>query len=103
MKIDVNQSKYHEAPEARQEFNRAEIRSLRLLLRRLRFLEAQVREGGGLSSGSGSGGAAFAEWEVEALEWIMTEVGFLPDRDNDDEDEGSTFTGDAVVSRNRAV
>lgn len=97
MKVDVNQSRYHEAPEARNEFNRAEIRRLRLLLRRLRFLEAQVRESGGLSDGSGSGGAAFAEWEVEALEWLMTEVGFLPERD-DDEPEGATFTGD--VSRN---
>jgi hypothetical protein len=101
MKIDVNQSKYHEAPEARREFNRAEIRSLRLLLRRLRFLEAQVREGGGLSSGSGSGGAAFAEWEVEALEWIMTEVGFLADRDSDDDDdEGITYSDAIPVSRN---
>lgn len=79
MKVDVSRSVYHEAPEARKEFSRRELRSLRLLLRRLRFLEAQVRETGGLESGSGSGGAAFAEWEVEALEWILTEVGFLPE------------------------
>lgn len=79
MKVDVSKSAYHEAPNAKQEFNRQELRSLRLLLRRLRFLEAQVAQSGGLGSGSGSGGAAFAEWEVEALEWILVEVGFLPD------------------------
>lgn len=90
MKIDADKSRYRESPEARKEFNRAEIRSLRLLLRRLRFLEAQVRESGGLQDGSGSGGAAFAEWEVEALEWILTEVGFLSDG-TDSGDEGFEF------------
>lgn len=79
MRVDVDQSAYHEAPEARNEFTKPELRRLRLLLRRLRFLETQVRETGGLRDGSGSGGAAFAEWEVEALEWILTEVGFLPE------------------------
>lgn len=82
MKIDVSKSQYHEDPKARYEFSRRELRSLRLLLRRLRFLEAQVRETGGLESGSGSGGAAFAEWEVEALEWVLTDVGFLQERDS---------------------
>lgn len=77
MKVDVSKSIYHEAPEARRDFNKQELRRCRLLLRRLRFLEAQVRTTGGLESGSGSGGAAFAEWEVEALEWILYEVGFL--------------------------
>jgi hypothetical protein len=77
VKVDVSKSAYHEAPEAKAEFNRSELRSLRLLLRRLRFLEAQVRQSGGLRDGSASGGAAFAEWEIEALEWVMTEVGFL--------------------------
>lgn len=96
MKIDVNQSRYHEDPEARRDFNKSELRRLRLLLRRLRFLEAQVRASGGLRNGGGSGGAAFAEWEVEALEWILTELGFL----SESADEGSTFTGDVTVSRN---
>lgn len=77
MKIDVDSSIYHEAPEARNEFNREELRSLRLLLRRLRFLEAQVRANGGLSDGASSGGAAFAEWEVAALEYVLLEIGFL--------------------------
>lgn len=81
MKIDVDRSTYHEDPGARGEFNKAELRRLRLLLRRLRFLEQQLRETGGLESGNGSGGAAFAEWEVEALEWVLGEVGFLSDRE----------------------
>jgi hypothetical protein len=51
-----------------------------LLLRRLRFLEQQIRETGGLENGGESGGAAFAEWEVEALEWILADIGFLATR-----------------------
>lgn len=77
MKIDVDLSIYHEDPSARADFNRRELRRLRLILRRLRFLEAQVRETGGVASSDANGGAAFAEWEVEALEWILSEVGFL--------------------------
>lgn len=83
MKVDANTSEYREDPGARHEFNKQELRSMRLLLRRLRFLEAQVRENGGLGAATGSGGAAFAEWEVEALAWILTEVGFLID-DNEE-------------------
>lgn len=98
MKIDPDKSKYHEAPEARKEFNRAELRSLRLLLRRLRFLENQIRKNGGLQSENGSGGAAFAEWEAEALVWIMTEVGFLPE--DEEEGEGITYRDGTKVSRN---
>jgi len=77
MKVDVSKSAYHEAPEARNEFTKAELRRLRLLLRRLRFLEAQVNVNGGLKNSGGSGGAAFAEWEVEALAFALTELGFL--------------------------
>jgi hypothetical protein len=80
MKVDVDQSVYQEAPDARSEFNRVEIRRLRFLLRRLRFLEAQIRETGGVLSGDASGGAAFTEWEAEALEYVLTEVGFLAER-----------------------
>ena len=76
MRVDVSKSIYREDPKAREEFNKAERRRLNLLLRRLRFLESQVRETGGMGNG-GSGGAAFAEWEVEALEWILQEVGFI--------------------------
>lgn len=77
MRVDVELSAYHEAPEAKDEFSRAELKRCRLLLRRLRFLETKIRETGGLAEDA-SGGAAFAEWEVEALEWILTDVGFLP-------------------------
>jgi hypothetical protein len=75
MKVDVSKSVYEEIPEARNDYNRMEIRHLRTGLRRLRFLEAQVREHGGL--GSGNGGAAFAEWEVASLEFMLTELGFI--------------------------
>lgn len=77
MKVDVDQSIYWETPEARQDFSRSELRRCRYLLRRLRFLEAQVRETGGMEE---NGGSAHAEWEVEALEWILLEVGYLSDR-----------------------
>ena len=80
MKIDPALSVYHEAADAKTEFTRTELRSLRLLLRRLRFLEAQVRETGGMENGGASGGAAFAEWEIEALEYALTELGFLEER-----------------------
>lgn len=80
MRIDATKSAYHEAQGVKEEFTRAELRRLRLLLRRLRFLETQVRKRGGLADGQGSGGAAFAEWEIEALEWILTDIGFLPEK-----------------------
>ena len=80
MKVDKAQSVYHEDPSARDEFSKSELRRLRLLLRRLRFLETKVRDQGGLQDGGGSGGAAFAEWEVEALEWVLDEMGFLKPR-----------------------
>lgn len=71
MRVEPSESEYHESPGARKEFTRRELRSARLLLRRLRFLETQVKKTGGLADGGGSGGAAFAEWEVEALEWVL--------------------------------
>jgi len=71
MRVDVDKSIYHEAPDVARDFDRTELRRARYLLRRLRFLEQQVRENGGLENASGNGGAAFAEWEVEALEWVL--------------------------------
>lgn len=79
MKVDASKSAYREDPGAREEFTKQELRSLRLLLRRLQFLEAQVRKNGGLRNGGQSGGAAFAEWEIDALEFALTEIGFLED------------------------
>lgn len=75
-RVDAENSKFQEDPDARAEFTRHELRSLRFLLRRLRFLEGQIKENGGLAEGS-SGGAAFAEWESEALEYVLVEIGFL--------------------------
>lgn len=77
MKVDASKSAYHEDPSARHEYDKKELRRLRLLLRRLRFLEAKVRESGGLEDGGDSGGAAFAEWEIESLEWILRKMNYL--------------------------
>lgn len=77
MKVDASKSRYHEASDVEAEFTTVELRRLRLLLRRLRFLEAQIAKQGGLNGENPGGGAAFAEWEVEALEWLLTEVGYL--------------------------
>ena len=77
MNVDPSKSEYEEDPEGRGAFSRAEQRRLRLLLRRLRFLEAQINKRGGLSDGAAGGGAAFAEMEVEALEFVLTDIGFI--------------------------
>jgi len=73
MRVDVDKSFYHEADNAEVEFDRAELKWARYLLRRLRFLEMQVRESGGIAGGSG--GAVHAELEMEALEWVLGEEG----------------------------
>lgn len=77
MKVDTSKSVYSEKESAKGDFTRAELRRLRYLMRRLHFLEAQVEEKGGLRDSSASGGAAHAEWEVEALEFVLKDVGFL--------------------------
>lgn len=79
MRVDASKSKYHESPSAADEFDPQELRSSRLLLRRLRFLEAKIAKNGGLAVAEASGGAAWAEWEVVALEWVLGPdgVGFL--------------------------
>ena len=82
MKIDVSQSVYHEDERTVGDYTKVEVRRLRFLLRRLRFLETQVRENGGLQNGGDSGGSAFAEWEMEALEWLLDDIGFLKPRDD---------------------
>ncbi len=79
MRVDTSNSRYREAPEAAKDFTRQELRRARLLLRRLHFLEKQINDQGGLAQGGASGGAAFAEWELEALEWVLVEIGFLPE------------------------
>lgn len=75
MRVDPSQSVYREDPAARGEFDRHEIKRCRYMLRRLMFLEAKVRDSGGMADGSSA--TMHAEWEIEALEWLLTEVGFL--------------------------
>lgn len=75
MKVDTTDSIYAEDPAAKAEFNRKELRMLRMLLRRLHFLEAQVKANEGKTGLSG--GANFAEWESDALEFVLTEIGYL--------------------------
>lgn len=72
MKVDAAQSVYQERRNANRDFTRRELKRLRCLLRRLRFLEAQMR-----THTEPNDGALFTEWEAEALEWILDEVGFL--------------------------
>lgn len=85
MKVDASNSIYREDPGAKSEFNRKELRMLRLLLRRLHFLEAQIKKNEGKVNLSG--GANFAEWESDALEYVLTEIGFLEDDDEDEDEE----------------
>lgn len=73
MKTDPRDSIYQEDKNALKEFSSKEARRLRIILRRLRFLEAQAK------SNKDTNGSAplFIGWEIEALEWILDEVGFL--------------------------
>lgn len=71
MRVNPDQSIYHEADGAKDEFSRAELRRARLLLRRLRYLEQQARNSPPDAAVSGNGGAQFVEWEAEALEWVL--------------------------------
>lgn len=71
-RIDVENSKYHEKQDMEEgEFTRPELLRCRYMLRRLRFLETQIAQNGGLKDGAANGGAAHAEWEVEGLEWLL--------------------------------
>lgn len=81
MRVDTSNSVYQEDPSARNEFTRRELRSCRFLLRRLRFLETKA---GGMADPNNNGGAAFAEWELDALEFVLTEIGYLQNRKDKD-------------------
>ena len=76
-KTEVETTEYHEDPQAVEHYTREEIRRLRQLLRRLRFLEKQVQERGGLASDDPSRSAAYVELEIEGFELVLTEIGFL--------------------------
>jgi hypothetical protein len=81
VRVDPDLSVYHEADGAEDMFTREEIAHLRYLLRRLRFLEAQVRESGGRASGHGGG--IHAELEVQALEWVLKDCDYLPEQNRE--------------------
>lgn len=66
MRVDTSASVYRESDHAETEFSPVELRRARFLMRRLQFLEAKMREGGSVS-----GGAVFAELEIESLEWAL--------------------------------
>lgn len=66
MRVDTSASVYRESDQAETEFSPVELRRARFLMRRLQFLEAKVR-----NEDAVSGGAVFAEMEIEALEWAL--------------------------------
>lgn len=80
MRVDVSKSKYHEDEDARKEFKKEELKVLRIVLRRLRFLEHHLRVRGG-SDLTGDASAVFNELEVEGLVFILREIGFLETTD----------------------
>lgn len=67
MKTNTMEREIH--PDVRENFTRREIRRSRCLLRRLNFLREQVR---GHENPSG-----YVLLEIESLEWVLTDVGFL--------------------------
>ena len=69
MRVDTTQSVYREHPglDDDPEFEPEELVNARALLRRLHFLESQSRN-------------PWAEAELEALVWILDDIGFLSDR-----------------------
>ena len=69
MRIDTTQSVYREHPglDDDPEFEPEELVNARALLRRLHFLESQRRN-------------PWAEAELEALVWLLDDIGFLADR-----------------------
>lgn len=75
MRIDVEKSKYHPREDVEKDFDREEIKHLKIVLRRLRYLEQKLREGGDLLDGNGS--AVFDDLEVQGLAFTLTEIGYL--------------------------
>ncbi len=70
-RIDVENSKYHEKEEhAEGDFSRAELLKARVILRRLRFLETQMRINSGTTDPSSSASLHTAQ-EADGLEWLL--------------------------------
>lgn len=77
MRVDASKSKYHEHEDAADEFSQDELQWLRILLRRLRFLESKIRTTGGLAAPDANGGALYVEMEVRGLAFVLSEIGYL--------------------------
>lgn len=71
MRVDASLSKYHEAKGAVVEFSEDELRNARFLLRRLRFLEAKIRDNAEVHD------AVFVELEMTSLAWALDQIGYL--------------------------
>ena len=75
MKTDPSKSKFHEREDANQEWDFDELVHLRAILRRLRFLEANIEKHS--RSGDTSVSAMFTEREASALKWLLDDIGYL--------------------------
>lgn len=69
MTPDPAESRYHERADADCEFDRSELKRLRFLLRRLRFMEAKIKADGQNAN------SVFFEQEIESLEFVLGEAG----------------------------
>lgn len=70
-RIDVENTKYHEKKEHEAgDFTRAELLKARRLMRRLRFLETQMRLNADKDDAASNAALHTAE-EAEALEWAL--------------------------------
>lgn len=69
---------YREATTAEEDFTLPELKKLRFLLRRLRYLETQIQKREAAKQVQGEGGAlSFVEAERDALEFALLEIGYL--------------------------
>ena len=73
MRVPENESVHKEHSDVHREFTQAELQNARVLLRRLRFLEAQAKQRS--PERAATGGALFAEMEASALEWVLGREG----------------------------
>lgn len=79
MRVDKNRSAYWEDPDVENlDYSREELRYLRQVLRRLRFLEKQIIDRG--STDATGGGGLYATLERDALEWLLREIEYLDER-----------------------
>lgn len=74
--IDAAASRYTEIKTVGTDFAEEELEHLRFLLRRLRFLETKIMEKGGRSQ-CFHGAALYMVKEMDALEWVLIDAGFI--------------------------